>query len=230
MFTENSATPQRDHFVDDGGDGKSSIHFAGLGIDRVYGPVAERLWGEFREELAADARYLIPASSPLHAVDLAGARGAYAHRSRSTRRADHRRHMREAIRRGLHVIAAIPAVRVHCVYRETVDYGRDRPALYTAFVRDLNAELAEDGMYGRLIVDGDGTESALRDAHRALPAKGRHLVGDPVFEPARTRDLLQAADLLAYAAYQAVAKKESHAFMWHWFAEAFPDADGPSAR
>ncbi len=230
MFTENSATLWRDYFVDDGGDGRLSIHFASLGIDRVRRGAAERRWRDFRAELEADARLLIPAVSPLHAVDLAGVRGEYAHTSRSTSRANHRRHTQEVILRGLRVIAEMPGARVRSVYRETSDYARDRPALYAAFVRDLNAELAAEGAHGRLVVDGNGTETALRDAHRALPAEGRYVVGDPVFESAKSRDMLQAADFIAYAAYQAIAKKNSRAFMWHWFADTFPDVEGPSAR
>ncbi|MCX4783426.1 DUF3800 domain-containing protein [Streptomyces sp. NBC_01264] len=229
MSPENGAAPHRDYEVDDGGDGSTSIHFAALGIDHPHRPAAERLWWEFREELAADPHLLIPASVPLHAVELAGPRGQFRW-SRSSSPVFHRRHMQEVILRGLRVIALFPGVRVRVVYRETNDYARDRPALFAALAHDLNAELAEDATYGRLIVDGDGREAALREAHRTLSPKGRYLTGDPVFEPARTRALLQAADFLAYAAYQAVAKRESRRFMWHWFAETFPDADGPRAR
>lgn len=229
MSPENGATPHRDYEVDDGGDGSTRILFAALGIDRPHRPAAERLWRDFREELAADPRLLIPASFALHAVELAGPRGPF-RRSRSSSPEFHRRHTQEVILRGLRVIAGMPGVRVRSVYRETVDYARDRPALFAVLVHDLNAELAEDGTYGRLIVDGDGREAALREAHRTLAPEGRYLVGDPVFAPAPTRDLLQAADFLAYAAYQAVAKRESRRFMWHWFAETFPDAEGPRAR
>ncbi|MFE4261127.1 hypothetical protein [Streptomyces sp. NPDC056883] len=229
MSPENGATPHRDYEVDDGGDGSTSIHFAALGIDRHHRPAAERLWREFREELAVDRRLLIPTSVALHAVELAGPRGRF-HRSRSSSPEFHRRHTQEVVLRGLRVIATFPGVRVHAVHRETTDYARDRPALFAALAHDLNAELAGDGTYGRLIVDGDGREAALRGAHRTLPPEGRYLVGDPVFEPAPTRDLLQAADFLAYAAYQAVARKEPRRFMWDWFAETFPDADGPRAR
>ncbi|MGW5401455.1 DUF3800 domain-containing protein [Streptomyces sp. NPDC003952] len=229
MSSENGATPHRDYEVDDGGDGSTRILFAALGIDRPYRATAERLWQEFRAQLAADPRTLIPAHIALHAVELAGPRGQFRH-VRGSSPEYHRRHMQEVILRGLRVIAAMPGARVHCVHRETTDYARDRPALFAALAHDLNAELAEDGTHGRLIVDGDGREVSLREAHRTLSPEGRYLVGDPVFEPARTRDLLQAADFLAYAAYQAVAERESRRFMWHWFAETFPDAGGPRAR
>ncbi|MEW2491782.1 DUF3800 domain-containing protein [Streptomyces sp. NPDC048411] len=177
----------------------------------------------------ADARLEIPVDSSLHSVNLAGARGRHVHRSRSTDPVTHRQHCQEVILRGLRTIAATPGMRVRAVYRETGNYGRDRPALYAALLHQLNRELATSGTYGVVIVDGDGTESALRRAHRALPDEGRHIIGDPVFRPARDLDLLQAADMLAYSAYQSIAKRPSRAFMWHWFGATFPGAHGPSA-
>ncbi|WP_175407669.1 DUF3800 domain-containing protein [Streptomyces sp. TRM64462] len=228
MAAEHSAAPLRLYFVDDGGD-RTTPFFASLGIDLSHADTARRHWQDFRAELAADARLEIPAASSLHAVDLAGARGRHVHRSRSTDRATHRRHTQEVILRGLRNIAAMPGARVRAVYRETDDYGRDRPALYAALLRQLNAELAGSRVHGVVIVDGDGTDGALRRAHRALPDEGRYIVGDPVFQPARELPLLQAADLLAYAAYQSVAKRSSREFMWHWFGAALPGAHGPSA-
>ncbi|MFI6516556.1 DUF3800 domain-containing protein [Spirillospora sp. NPDC050679] len=229
MAAENSAAPLRLYFVDDGGDARTTVVFASLGIDLPHIDAAKRHWLDFRAELAADARLGIPADSPLHSVKLAGARGRYSHRSRSSSRATHRQHSQEVILRGLQATAAMTGVRIRAVYRETDNYGRDRPALYAALLSQLNAELAASGTYGVVIFDGDGTEGALRRAHRALPDERRHILGDPVFRPARHLDLLQAADMLAYSAYQSIAKQPSRAFMWHWFGATFPGAHGPSA-
>ncbi|MFE3788903.1 DUF3800 domain-containing protein [Streptomyces goshikiensis] len=229
MAAENSAAPLRLYFVDDGGDARTTACFASLGIDLAHADAAAQRWREFRDELDADARLEIPVESSLHAVKLAGARGRHVHRSRSTDRVMHRQHCQEVILRGLRTIAAIPGTRVRAVYRETENYGRDRPALYAALLQQLNLELATSGAHGVVIIDGDGTEGALRRAHRALPDEGRHIIGDPVFRPARDLDLLQAADMLVYSAYQSIAKRQSRAFMWHWFGATFPGAHGPSA-
>ncbi|MFD8202147.1 DUF3800 domain-containing protein [Streptomyces sp. NPDC059701] len=229
MAAESSVAPLRLYFVDDGGNARTTVCFAALGIDLAYVDAANQRWRTFRAELDADARLEIPAESSLHSVKLVGARGRHVHRSRSTDRITHRRHCQEVILRGLRTIAAIPGARVRVVYRETDDYGRDRPALYAALLRQLNAELAKSGTHGVVIVDGDGTESALRRAHRALPDDTRHIIGDPVFRPARDLGLLQGADMLAYSAYQSIAKHPSRAFMWHWFGSTFPGAHGPSA-
>ncbi|WP_327702072.1 DUF3800 domain-containing protein [Streptomyces decoyicus] len=229
MATAPSAAPLRLYFVDDGGNARTTVCFASLGIDLAHADAANQRWRAFRAELNADARLEIPADSSLHSVKLVGARGRHVHRSRSTDRDTHRQHCQEVILRGLRTIAAMPGARVRAVYRETDDYGRDRPALYAGLLRQLNAELAKSGIHGVVIVDGDGTDGALRRAHRALPDEGRHIVGDPVFRPARLLDLLQGADMLAYSAYQAIAKHPSRAFMWHWFGSTFPSAHGPSA-
>lgn len=229
MAAEISAAPLRLYFVDDGGDARTTACFASLGVDLGHVHVAEQRWRDLRAELYADARLEIPADSSLHSVDLAGARGRHVHRSRSTDRATHRQHCQEVILRGLRTIASMPGVRVRAVYRETNNYGRDRPALYAALLHELNRELAASGTHGVVIVDGDGTESALRRAHQALPDEGRHILGDPVFRPARELHLLQAADMLAYSSYQSIAKSESRAFMWHWFGSTFPGSHGPSA-
>jgi hypothetical protein len=229
MAAENSAAPLRLYFVDDGGDARTTACFASLGIDLSHANGANQRWRDLRAELHADARLEIPADSSLHSVKLAGARGQHIHRSRSTDRVRHRQHCQEVILRGLRTIAGMPGARVRAVYRETDDYGRDRPALYAVLLRRLNAELAQQGIHGVIIVDGDGTEHALRRAHRDLPEAGRRIIGDPIFRPARELDLLQAADMLAYAAYQSIAKRPSREFMWHWFGSTFPGAHGPSA-
>jgi hypothetical protein len=229
MAADNSAAPLRLYFVDDGGDARTTTCFAALGIDLSHASAANQQWRNLRADLFADARLEIPVDSPLHSVKLAGARGRYVHRSRSTDRVTHRKHCQEVILRGLQTIADMPGARVRAVYRETDDYGRDRPALYGALLRRLNAELAQQETYGVVIVDGDGTEDALRRAHHDLPEAERHIIGDPIFRPAHELDLLQAADMLAYAAYQSIAKRPSREFMWHWFGSTLPGAHGPSA-
>lgn len=229
MTITTAAAPLRLYYVDDSGDGRKIVAFAALGVDLDHSDDAMRQWLAFRAELSADARLLIPTTAPLHAEELAGVRGRHVHRARTADRELHRRHTREVILRGLHTVARFTGVRVRAVYRETDDYARDRPDLYAALLRQIDAELAATGRHGVLIVDGDGTEAALRRAHRSLSEAGRRIVGDPLFVPARENHLLQAADLVAYSAFQNIAKRENRRFMWDWFGEVLPGADGPRA-
>lgn len=228
MTSENHALAAlRIYYVDDSGDGRSSAVFGALGIDLEHHDRAERTWRRFRTALAVDQRLLIPAHHPLHAVELIAARGRYVHRSRSTDRREHRRHSAEVVLRGLGIFAGLPGVRTMVVHRRTSDYGRDRPLLYRRLLSRIQADLVASDRFGVVVIDGDGTESALRRAHRELPDDDRRLLGDPMFQSARQVGLLQAADFLAHLGFQNVAQKESHHFCWKWLLDAAPEVDGP---
>ncbi|MEU7068545.1 DUF3800 domain-containing protein [Streptomyces narbonensis] len=216
--------------IDDGGDGRSLVSFASLSLELPLLRAARHIWQGFRSQLAADPRLLIPTHAQLHAVDLARARGPHLHVSRSTDRSVHKRNTREVILRGLHTIADMPSGRVRVVYRRTERYGQDRPDLFAVLLAEIDAELAEAGTRGIVFVDGNGTERALADALRRLPDGGRRIAGGIRFRRARDHDLLQAADMIAYSAHQAVAKRDAGIEMAHWFGAALPHAEGPSAR
>ncbi|MFB7409532.1 DUF3800 domain-containing protein [Streptomyces sp. NPDC056202] len=191
---------------------------------------ARQIWQGFRTELAADPRLLIPAHAQLHAVDLARARGPHLHVSRSTDRCVHKRNTRDVILRGLQTIATMPSGQVRVVYRRTERYGRDRPDLFAVLLAEIDAELAEAGTRGIVLVDGDGTERALAAAITRLPDGGRRIAGGVRFRRSRDHDLLQAADMIAYTGHQAVAKRDAGIEMAHWFGATFPHAVGPSAH
>jgi Protein of unknown function (DUF3800) len=220
--------PLRIYHVDDSGDGRNLIVFGALSLDVATYGEASRHWLEFRDELAEDPRLLIPATAALHAERLAGARGLHLHRSRSTDRATHRQHCQSVILRGLETIAKLPDVKVHAAYRHTHDYARDRPEVFAAFLQQIDSDLEAQGAYGVMIMDGNGTEHALRRALQNRPARGPRMLRDLVFRSARETQLLQAADMLAYATYQALAQRPNRRFMWDW-SRVLPWADGPWA-
>lgn len=229
MATQESAAPLRLLYVDDAGDSRRTTVFASLSLPLDRMEAAKRGLLRFRSELEADPALGIPIDASLHAQDLVGARGRHVHRPGHADQGTHRDNCRGVILRGLRAVAELPGARVTAVYRETDDYGRDRPALYRAWLARINAELAASDEYGVVILDGDGTERPLIAAHRELPDGGRRVLGDPLFQSARINYFLQAADQLAYAAYQSVAKRPEREFMWDWFGAALPWADGPCA-
>ncbi|MEU2602443.1 DUF3800 domain-containing protein [Streptomyces hirsutus] len=218
--------PLRVFHMDDSGDSRTMTVFAALGIPYTQLDVAVEIWTGFRKELAADAHLRIPTDAPLHSQELAGGRGRAAFQSRSSGRDTHLLRCREVIRRGLMMTSQLPDRTVHAAYRFTDDYRRDRPALFTAFLAQLNTKLAADDEYGIVIVDGNGTESALRTAVRRLPAADRRIC-ELQFISARDSHLLQAADMLAYSTFQDLAKREERRFMWGWSAPAFRADAGP---
>ncbi|MFI6768771.1 DUF3800 domain-containing protein [Streptomyces sp. NPDC050355] len=231
MATQESAAPLRIIFADDAGDSRTIAAFASLSVHLDDLEAAKKDLLRFRSALEDDPDPGIPIDASLHAQDLAAGRGRHVYRPGllGGARDAHLAHCRGVIRRGLEAVAGIPRARVTAVYRETDDYGRDRPALQRAWLARINAELAASDEYGVVMVDGDGTEVSLIDAYHDLPERDRRIKGVPLFASARINYFLQAADLLAYAAYQSVAKRPEREFMWDWFGAALPWADGPCA-
>ncbi|MGG2465909.1 DUF3800 domain-containing protein [Streptomyces sp. RGM 3693] len=230
MATSDSAAPVRLVYVDDGGDARTLTAFAALSLRLDELEAAKRALMSFRATLETDLG--IPVDASLHAQDLVAGRGRHVYRPDlpgPAARAAHLTNCRAVIHRQLQVIAELPGAQVTAVHRATDDYGRDRPALYRAWLARTNARLAASGEHAVVVLDGDGSERALIRAHRELPDADRRIQGDPVFLSARLNYFLQAADVLAFAAYQSVAKRPERAFMHDWFGTALPTADGPGA-
>ncbi|MFF2352303.1 DUF3800 domain-containing protein [Kitasatospora sp. NPDC058115] len=214
--------------MDDSGDGRSLVVFAALGVPDTQFDAATAAWTRFRQGLPVDVGLRIPDDAPLHSEELIGARGRAAFVSRTSDRETHRDRCRQVVRHGLLALGSLPLVSVHVAYRRTDDYRSDRPALFTEFLAQLNADLADAGEYGRVIVDGNGTDGASRNALRRLPSEDLR-IRDLSFAPARHHHLLQAADMVAYAAFQDIAKAEAKRFMWGWSAPVFRSGPGPRA-
>jgi hypothetical protein len=52
---------------------------------------------------------------------------------------------------------------------------------------------------------------------RELSLASRRIVEDPWKRDARESQWLQAADFVAYAAYQHIVRRPDRAYMWHWY-------------
>lgn len=191
----------------------------------VEGPsVADAQWSAFLEKLQFNPDFSYTPGYPLHAVDLLGGRGRLLHPEGGPAPGSQRK--REAagiVLQGLETLAQVPELTVGSVYRR----GATREALYADLVEMINNWHAEAGSSCRFVVDGNGTERALRDAHRRLPSDRRHVLGDPELLPARGTPLLQAADFVAHAAYQFLVRYPARAFMWDWYPRVFPESSLP---
>ncbi|MFE6555844.1 DUF3800 domain-containing protein [Streptomyces sp. NPDC004096] len=55
-----------------------------------------------------------------------------------------------------------------------------------------------------------------------------HIVEDPWFIGSYASQTVQAADLLAYTAYQTVLRHSGKRLMWHWWPTLLPNAYGPN--
>ncbi|MGW1978739.1 DUF3800 domain-containing protein [Streptomyces sp. NPDC001889] len=223
--TTREDSPVSLYYLDDSGDSRMAV--AGwLRVDVRAWRDAERMWKALRGELHADPDLNIQADDTLHAVNLAGGRGRPLHTipGRGPTDAEKTR-FRNVIQRGLRTVAAMPGVTAGAAYRA----GATREELYTALVMELNRRHRTVDSFAMLCVDGNGTEHTLREAHRRLPHSDRHIIEDPFFAPARGKHLLQAADFVAYTAFQSVVGHTRRDFMKGWFAELLPAAEGPIA-
>ncbi|MER5781779.1 DUF3800 domain-containing protein [Streptomyces mobaraensis] len=221
-ITEGSI-PRYTYYMDESGfSGMSVIGWLAI-APGAQQTVREHLLG-FREKLAADPVLPIPFEWPLHAVDLAGGRGAPLHmRPGHGPDARMKEAFREVIARVLDELAGLSGVSVGAVYRRHAT----REQLYRDLVPLLNARHAALGIPARIHFDGNGTEQGLKRAHRGLPDEERYIDRELVLEPSWASPLLQAADLVAYTAFQSVIRRESRHFLWDWYARRLPEAEGP---
>ncbi|MFE0151268.1 DUF3800 domain-containing protein [Nonomuraea sp. NPDC059007] len=217
-------------FVDDSGDSRRIMVYSGLHLPDRRIPEALAILDDFRDRLAAEG--VIPVEAPLHAVDLIGGRGRHFHSygKHGLSRTGYREYLRDAVRRGLAVIADIPDISAYVVYRSPLAKKTDRSELYKNMLTEINHDLAESNRTAKIIIDGDGSNPSFGEMHYSLPAKGCRIDGGPSFLPAAHCSLLQAADLVAYAAYQGLARNPNRSFMWDWLKHAFPHLNGPLAR
>lgn len=216
--------PDSVYYIDDTGN-RSMSAFGFIRVPWLGGPsVAESHWAAFLERLRLEPDIGYTPGYPLHAVDLLGGRGGLLHpRGGPAPDAGRKRKVAEIVLRGLETLAQVPELTVGSVYRR----GATREELYADLVELINDWHAENGSSCRFVVDGNGTEKVLRDAHRRLPQDRRHVLGDPELLPARTTPLLQAADLVAHAAHQFLVRRPSRSFMWDWYPRVFPESSLP---
>lgn len=194
-------------YVDDSGN-ESLTTFTAIGIPtRRWGP-ALRSWLTWRRQLrevhGVDVQYR------LHATDWVAGRGRPAegphsvlNRSKSARW--------EVYVAALDVLASMPELQVLTVHHP----GSGREAAYRLLMRRLEALLEPESEQALVVIDGASDE--LRLMHRELDLGSCAIIEDPWKRDAHGSQWLQAADLVAYAAFQHIVRRSDRAFMWHWY-------------
>ncbi|WP_194919405.1 DUF3800 domain-containing protein [Catenulispora rubra] len=122
----------------------------------------------------------------------------------------------------LQAVARMPGVRVGAVARHTDArrdaYAREQLDVYRCFLDGVTDRLRAAGEYGTVVMDGNGTDSRYKKAHRQLKPT-RRIIEDPAHQQAHQSYLVQAADLVSYVAYQAVLRDPARIAIHDWFCD-----------
>ena len=215
-------------YVDDSGDSKHGVTLTGLLIeDRDWSGVLEA-WLDGRRDLHRE--FGVPKTAELHATKLYKGRGEFCETAEQNARfgTDKRS---AAARIMLSKLAQHGHLQV-----VTLGMGEvSKPLAYARFIAWLDEWAEDNDTYVLVMYDGQQGlgdpdedlqpprdrelwETALRDAspyrevHRSLDIHRRRVVEDVVMQDSRYSQLIQAADLVAYGAFQ--KHKQEHPEIW----------------
>lgn len=168
----------------------------------------EKEWLRLRQDWYA--RHHVPVDYELHANRFLGGRGRPG--GMNPAQSDRRRMAQSA----LDLIGDFPGITVTSAYSYDHDFRAGKRAAFAGLLRSLDATLVVGGWTARMTVDGDGTDRLYEQVHADVrPIRIAHPIRQV---PAHESLWLQAADLVAYTACQAVARRSEREFMWHWYA------------
>ncbi|MFF7454825.1 hypothetical protein [Kitasatospora sp. NPDC008115] len=205
-------------FIDDSGDLNQGVWLYGyLGVAVEAEPGVRCGIEAFRVGLLVD--FGIPVDYELHAHKFVVGRGRPGGRDLPPLDRKH------TAQRMLDFLGEWPDLTVGAVYsQQSIRSSQLRADTFAGTLRRIDAQLSAVGEYGRLVIDGDGTdpmyEAVLADVR---PAR---IVGLG-FAPAHESQFLQFVDLVAYAAFQWVMRAPKRTFMHYWYPTHLPKAHGP---
>ncbi len=194
-------------YVDDSGDERMTT-FSAIGVPVERWNAALGHWLAWRRRLRRE--HGVDVDYRLHATAWVAGRGRAATNPRSDLDRSRPARWREYVS-ALQALAVEPSLSIVTVTHP----GVDRPSAYRLLLRRITVLLDDAGSYGLVVVDGDNEE--LRTLHTELDHDSRRIVEDPWKRDARESQWLQAADFVAFAAYQHMARRPERAFMWHWY-------------
>jgi hypothetical protein len=162
-------------------------------------------------------QYGLPTDFELHAQEFVSGRGEISYRDSAGNMQKPPinsvlGYRKEAYRRSLAQIDRQEGVSVLAVAWQ----GRTIAETYAWFIAELDGLLADLDEEAIVVVDGLD-DSSYRPAHRQLDIKTRRVIEDPLMQSSRHSQLIQMADLVAYAAFQHLVADPEKRFMWDWY-------------
>lgn len=193
--------------------------------------IALREWLELRKRLYRDHK--VPPSTELHATKFINGRDriSIAPASDNQGRIYWKDLGRDVAHDCLEALRDCEHINVGAIYRHTdargSDFATEKYALYELLVKQWDRELAADGSFG--FVTMDGNDRHYRDAHRHLKLDTRHLIEDPAFHDSKHSQWIQMADLVAYTALMHVNQHSGNEFGWSWYRDFLATSDPSGA-
>lgn len=130
-------------------------------------------------------------------------------------------------RASLETLGSIEGLRVGAVYHQaTRETMADAKAeVYRKLIDRFEIEMEEQSSLALVFMDGDGSDTSYRDAHRALPRATRRVIEDPIYTDSKASQLMQMADHVAWCANVALAQIPKQAFAHNWYEDYLSPRD-----
>lgn len=181
----------------------------------------------------------IPASYHLHTAEFLGNRGPApslnAEWNAGTKKYIRRKRV-DVLTQALANVGTAAQLQVGLAYRQTTARGKvfalEKVEVYEKLVNHLDQRLGSVGETGLLVLDGDGSDISFSQGHRTLPLRTRRLLEDPLYQRSHSSQLIQMADLIAFAGYQSLLQNPEKQFAWSWYSSYLAAKDvnsGPLA-
>ncbi|RLY95085.1 hypothetical protein CWC38_07495 [Kocuria tytonicola] len=174
--------------------------------------------------------YLVPPSQELHATKFVNGRSRISTRDDQHGRTEWKTLGRQVAVDCLETLARCEDLRIGAVYRQTAaigsGYREQRAEVYRELLESVNEQHRAEDSYVLIGMDGNGSDRAYFNAHRALPLATRHVIEDPMFHDSKQSQLMQMADLVAYSAFCHLNRHQGNEFAWEWY-EQYLTPRGP---
>lgn len=217
-------------YLDDSGHPKSGLVVYGwieFSPDRWSSVL--RIWLDLRKKLWRE--YGVPVSQELHTTEYVNGRGRI-----SIKIPDKFVHEgveywkdlgREVALECLETLRSTEGLSLGAVFRraEPRDLAKTRATTYQLLINNFEAELEESQSLAMIVIDGDGSDSVYKDAHRSLELGTRHVIEDAFHLESKNSQLIQMADLVAWSANAFIDQHPKNEFANNWYPRYLSERD-----
>jgi hypothetical protein len=188
-----------------------------------------RAWLDTRKRLWRELG--IPVTQELHTTEYVNGRGRISRRFPDSHRHKGVEHWkdfgREVAVECLETLRSAEGLTVGAVFRpgDPKSLAQTRHEAYSALIDRFETELDDADALGMVFMDGDGSDSTYRTAHRALKLDQRRVIEDAIHLDSKHSQLEQMADLVAWSAYSSLDRHAANEFAWEWYGTFLSERD-----